>query len=71
MDNKTIFYEILVSARNDNEKIMFVIEKIMPLINKYAQIASKQIDEELKSYLIEYAISVIKSEKFADKLARK
>lgn len=71
MSNKTIFYEILVSARNNNEKMMFVIEKIMPLINKYAKISSKQIDEELKSYLIEYAISVIKSENFAEKLAKK
>ena len=71
MDNKTIFYEILVSARNNDEKMMFVIEKIMPLINKHAQIANNQIDEDLKSYLIEYAISVIKNENFADKLARK
>lgn len=71
MSNKTIFYEILLSARNSDEKMMFVIEKIMPLINKYAQIASKQIDEDLKSYLIEYAISVVKSEYFAEKLARK
>lgn len=71
MSNKTIFFEILLSARSNDEKMMFVIEKIMPLINKYAKIASKQIDEDLKSYLIEYAISVIKSENFAEKLARK
>ena len=71
MSNKTIFYETLVNARNDNEKMMFVIEKIMPIINKYAKISNKQIDEELKSYLIEYAISVIKSENFAEKLAKK
>lgn len=51
--------------------MMFVIDKIMPLINKYAQIGDKQIDEDLKSYLIEYAISVVKRENFAEKLARK
>lgn len=42
----------------------------MPMINKYSQNKNKEIDEDLKSILIEYAIKVIKNKRFADKLAK-
>ena len=42
----------------------------MPMINKYAQNDNKEIDDDLRSILIEYAIKVIKDENFADKLAK-
>ena len=71
MNNRTKFYEILVGARIDNKKLIFVIEKIMPLIKKYSKIDKSEIDEELKSYLIEYAIKIIKQEDFADKFIKK
>ena len=71
MNNRTKFYEILVGARIDNKKLIFVIEKIMPLIKKYSKIDKSEIDEHSKSYLIEYAIKIIKQEDFADKFIRK
>ena len=40
------------------------------MINKYSQDKNKEIDEDLKSFLIEYAIKTIKDENFADKLAK-
>ena len=67
---KTKFYELLVKARHDEATLVFVIDKIMPMINKYSQGKNKEIDEDLKSILIEYSIKVIKNKKFADKLAK-
>lgn len=67
---KTKFYELLVKARQDETTLVFVIDKIMPMINKYSQDKNKEIDEDLKSFLIEYAIKTIKNENFADKLAK-
>ena len=49
---KTKFYELLVEARHDEATLVFVIEKIMPMINKYSQNKNKEIDEDLKSILI-------------------
>ena len=46
---KTKFYELLVEARHDEATLVFVIEKIMPMINKYSQNKNKEIDEDLKS----------------------
>lgn len=68
MNNKTKFYELLSKAKYDEESLISVIEKIMPLINSYSFCKSK-IDEDLKSELIEYSIVLIKSDGFADKLA--
>ena len=59
---KTKFYELLVKARYDEATLVFVIDKIMPMINKYSQNKNKEI--------IEYAIKVIKNKRFADKLAK-
>ncbi len=70
MKNKTKFYEILVRAKTDEVSMILVIDKIMPIIDKYSMNEKKQIDQDLKSILIEYAISVIKKEDFADKLAK-
>jgi hypothetical protein len=68
--NITKFYKLLLKARYDETSLVLVIDKIMPLINKYSQNDNKQIDEDLRSILIEYAITVIKEENFADKLAK-
>ncbi len=67
---KTNFYQLLIKARNDEATLVSVIGKIMPMINKYSQNKYKEIDEDLKSFLIEYAIKTIKDENFADKLAK-
>ncbi len=68
--NITKFYKLLLKARNDEAALVLVINKIMPMINKYAQNDNKEIDDDLRSILIEYAIKVIKDENFADKLAK-
>ena len=68
--NSTKFYKLLLKARNDEAALVLVINKIMPMINKYAQNDNKEIDDDLRSILIEYAIKVIKDENFADKLAK-
>ena len=70
MKNRTKFYEILVKARTDELSMILVIEKIMPLIDKYSLNEKNVIDQDLKSILIEYAISVVKEENFAEKLAK-
>ena len=69
MKNRTKFYEILVKARTDEVSMILVIGKIMPLIDKYSLNEKNVIDQDLKSILIEYAISVVKEENFAEKLA--
>lgn len=68
--NVTKFYELLVKARKDEASLVLVIDKIIPMINKYSQNSKKEIDDDLKSILVEYAIKVIKDENFADKLAK-
>lgn len=70
MKDRTKFYEILVKARTDEVSMILVIGKIMPLIDKYSLNEKNVIDQDLKSILIEYAISVVKEEKFAEKLTR-
>ena len=70
MKNRTKFYEILVKARTNEVSMILVIGKIMPLIDKYSLNEKNVIDQDLKSILIEYAISVVKEEKFAEKLTR-
>ena len=70
MKNRTKFYEILVKARTDEVSMILVIGKIMPLIDKYSLNERNVIDQDLKSILIEYAISVVKEENFAEKLAK-
>ena len=70
MKNRTKFYEILVKARTDEVSMILVIGKIMPLIDKYFLNEKNVIDQDLKSILIEYAISVVKEENFAEKLAK-
>ena len=70
MKNKTKFYEILVRAKTDEVSMILVTDKIMPIIDRYSINDKKQTDQDLKSILIEYAISVIKKEDFADKLAK-
>ena len=69
MNNNTKFYEILKKARTDEVSLILVVSKIMPLITKYSLDNNKQIDEDIRSELIEYAINIIKSKDFADKLA--
>lgn len=68
--NITKFYKLLVKARTDEASLVLVIDKIIPMINKYSQDSKKEIDDDLRSILIEYAIKIIKAESFADKLAK-
>lgn len=68
--NKTKFYELLVKARNDEASLVLVIDKIIPMINKYSQNSKKEVDDDLKSILIEYAIKIVKDKNFANKLAK-
>lgn len=70
MKHKTKFYERLVKAQKDEVSLILVIEKIMPLIDKYSLDEEKKIDEDLKSILIEHAITIIKTENFAEILAQ-
>ncbi len=70
MRNKTKFYELLSKAKTDEVSLILAINKIMPLIDKYSKNENREVDQELKSYLIEYAINVIKDENFAEKLAK-
>ena len=70
MKNRTKFYEILVKARTDEVSMILVIGKIMPLIDKYSLNEKNVIDQDLKSILIEYAISVVKEENFAEKIGQ-
>lgn len=70
MKNKTKFYELLVKARTDEVSLILVINQIMSLIDKYSKDEVNEIDNELKSFLIEYAIKTIKDENFADKLRK-
>lgn len=68
--NVTKFYKLLLKARYDETALVVAIDKIMPMINKYSQNSKKEIDDDLRSILIEYAIKIIKDEDFADKLAQ-
>ncbi len=68
--NKTKFYKLLKKARTDEVSLIFAIDKIMPLIDKYSKNENKEVDQELKSYLIEYAVKIIKDKDFAEKLAK-
>lgn len=69
MKIKTKFYEILKKARHDDVSLVLVINKIMPLVNKYSLDRNNKLDEDLRSELIEYAISLVKSKDFAEKLS--
>lgn len=71
MKIETKFYELLNKAKNDEVSLFIVLNSIMPLITKYSLDKNKKIDDDLRSTLIEYAINIIKSDNFADKLARK
>ena len=70
MKNRTKFYEILVKARTDEVSMILVIGKIMPLIDKYSLNVKNVIDQDWKSILIEYAISVVKEENSVEKWAK-
>lgn len=68
MKEKSKFYIELKKAKDDEVALICVINKIMPLINKYSRTYKDEIDEDLRSTLIEYAIKLVKSDDFADKL---
>lgn len=68
--NNTNFYKLLVKARTDEASLVLVIDKIMPMINKFSQDKKEGFNDDLKSILVEYAIKVIKDENFANKLAK-
>lgn len=66
----TKFYNLLLKAKEDEASLIIVIDKIMPLINRYSIGRNGEIDDDLRSILIEYAIKVIKDKDFANKLAK-
>lgn len=68
--SETKFYKLLKSAKDNEADLVKVLDKIMPLVNSSAKNKRGKIDEDLKSYLIEYAISVVKTDGFAEKLLR-
>lgn len=62
MVQKTNFYyELKKVQKNDEVALINVIEKIMPLINKYSKDINGNIDEDLKSTLIEHCIRITKT----------
>lgn len=62
MIQKTNFYYELKKVQNNDEVALInVIEKIMPIINKYSKDIDGIIDEDLKSTLIEHCIKVTKT----------
>jgi len=68
----TKFYELLNKASTDETAMVLVIDKIFPLLNKYSRkYPNEEIDEDLKSFLIEYTIKLLKNKDFADNLSRK
>ncbi len=69
--NKTKFYKLLIKATNDETSLVIVINKIMPLIEKYSLNENKEIDDDIRSMLIEHTINIIKDKDFADKLLYK
>ena len=54
--NNTKFYRLLLKARYDETSLVLVINKILLMINKYAQDNNKEIDDDLRTIFIEYAI---------------
>ncbi len=66
--NKTKFYKLLVKAREDEASLVLVINKIMPLIEKNSLNEKHEIDDDIRSILIEHSIKIIKDKNFADKL---
>lgn len=71
MKEESKFYMELKKVKYDDKALIDVINKIMPLINKYSKNYKNEIDEDLRSTLVEYAIKLVKSDDFADKLAKK
>lgn len=69
--NKTKFYKLLIKATNDETSLVIVINKIMPLIEKYSLNENKEIDDDIRSMLIEHTINIIKDKDFADKILYK
>lgn len=68
---KTEFYKLLKKARDDDASMMIIVNKIIPLIHKFSlKKDSNEIDEDLRSTLIEYTITLIKDDNFADKFAK-
>lgn len=65
---KTKFYNELLKAKDNEISLIKVIDKIMPLIEKYSKDNFGQVDEDLRSILIEYSIKTIKTEGFAEKI---
>lgn len=70
MKEESKFYIKLKEAKYDKFTLNYIINGIMPLINKYS-IYNGEIDEDLQEILIEYAIKMIKSDNFAEKFVKK
>ena len=70
MNNETKFYKILEKSSTEVVSLILAVNKVMPLITKYSLNRHNEIDEDLRSELIEYAVSIVKTEDFANKLAK-
>lgn len=68
---KRNFYEVLNRAQTEETSLIIIINKIMPMINKYSLDLNNELDEDLRNELIEYAIKLIKSPNFPKKFLDK
>ena len=67
MIKQTEFYKMLENAVSDDTTLVMIIDKIMPLVNKYSKDFKGEIDEDLKSILITYSRELIRMKKIYKK----
>ena len=60
VEKTSFYYELKKVQENDEVALVNVIDKIMPIINKYSKDINGIIDGDLKSTLIEHCIRVTK-----------
>lgn len=61
LQKTNFYYELKKVQNNDEVALVNVIDKIMPIINKYSKDINGIIDEDLKSTLIEHCIRITKT----------
>lgn len=61
LQKTNFYYELKRVQNNDEVALVNVIDKIMPIINKYSKDINGIIDEDLKSTLIEHCIRITKT----------
>lgn len=68
VEKTSFYYELKKVQENDEVALVNVIDKIMPIINKYSKDINGIIDGYLKSTLIEHCIRVTKKMDIDEKL---